>query len=131
LGETTVKLLIQPDDGTAPLLTGIRGAKKSIEIAIFRLDKKDLEAALKAAVGRGVTVKALVAFTSRNGERMLRKLELRLLGSGITVARTADDLVRYHYKFMIIDRTTLYLLAFNYTSIDINYSPGSRSDKTI
>jgi cardiolipin synthase A/B len=117
-----VKLLIQPDDGTAPLLTGIRGAKKSIEIAIFRLDKKDLEAALKAAVGRGVTVKALVAFTSRNGERMLRKLELRLLGSGITVARTADDLVRYHYKFMIIDRTTLYLLAFNYTSIDINYS---------
>lgn len=117
-----MKLLIQPEDGTTTLLEGIRGAKKSIEIAIFRFDKKELEIALKAAVGRGVAVKALVAYTSRNGERTLRKLELRLLGSGITVARTADDLIRYHYKFMIIDRTTLYLLAFNYTSIDIHYS---------
>ncbi len=117
-----MKLLIQPNDGITALLEGIRNARKSIEIAIFRLDKKEIENALKAAIGRGVNVKALVAYTSRDGEQSLRKLELRLLEAGVTVTRTADDLVRYHNKLMIIDRSTLYLLAFNYTTIDIDYS---------
>jgi cardiolipin synthase A/B len=117
-----MKLLIQPGDGITALLSGLRNAKKSIEIVIFRLDKREIETALQAAVARGVAVKALVAFTSGNGERNLRKLELRLLESGVTVNRTADDLARYHNKMLIIDRRTLYLLAFNYTTIDIDYS---------
>lgn len=117
-----MKLLIQPGDGTAELISAIRNAKKSIEIVIFRLDKKDLENELKAAVGRGVVVRALVTYTNRDGERTLRKLELSLLGGGVTVSRTADDLIRYHDKLMIVDRQTLYLLAFNYTTLDIEYS---------
>src|SRR5437764_1200213 len=87
---------------------------------IFRLDQKKIEAALKEAVARGVSVNALIASTSRAGGRNLRELELRLLAGGVTVARTADDLIRYHDKFMIIDRRVLYLLAFNYTRIDID-----------
>jgi len=117
-----VRLLTQPDDGIAPLLSGIRGAKKSIEIVIFRLDQKEIEAALKAAVVRGVSVRALIAYTNRAGERGLRKLEQRLLAGGVIVARTADDLIRYHDKFMIIDRSVLYLLAFNFTALDIKHS---------
>src|SRR5437870_3441420 len=54
--------------------------------------------------------------------RKLRELELRLLAGGVTVARTADNLTRYHDKFMIIDRRVLYLLAFNYTHLDIDRS---------
>jgi hypothetical protein len=56
-----VKLLIQPDDGIAALLSGIRNAKKSIEIAIFRFDRAEMEAGMKAAVGRGVSVSVLIA----------------------------------------------------------------------
>jgi phosphatidylserine/phosphatidylglycerophosphate/cardiolipin synthase-like enzyme len=41
------------------------------------------------------------------------------LPAGIEVARTAGDLLRYHYKFMIVDRVTLYLLTFNYTYLEI------------
>ena len=48
-----MKLLVQPDDGIAALLSGIRSAKKSIEIVIFRFDRAEIEAGLKAAVGRG------------------------------------------------------------------------------
>jgi phosphatidylserine/phosphatidylglycerophosphate/cardiolipin synthase-like enzyme len=117
-----VKLLVQPSDGIAPLLSGIKSAKKSIEIVIFRLDHKEIEKALKEAVARGVSVNALIAYTNQAGERNLRELELRLLAGGVTVTRTANDLVRYHSKFMIIDRRVLYLLAFNYTRIDINRS---------
>ncbi len=64
----------------------------------------------------------LIAYTNRGGERNLRKLEMRLLEAGITVARTADDLVRYHDKYLIIDRRELFLLSFNFTYLDIDHS---------
>lgn len=117
-----MKLLVQPGDGIAPLLQGIRKAKSRVEIAIFRFDRSEIEKALADAVSRGVFVHALIAYTNRGGERNLRKLEMRLLASGVTVARTADDLVRYHGKYMIVDRKELYLLAFNFTHLDIDHS---------
>ena len=119
-----MKLLIQPGDGPEALLSGIRNARKSIEIAIFRFDRAEIEAGLKAAVGRGVSVSALIAYTNRGGEINLRKLEMRLLEVGVAVSRTADDLVRYHDKMMIVDRRLLYVLSFNFTHLDIDHSRG-------
>jgi phosphatidylserine/phosphatidylglycerophosphate/cardiolipin synthase-like enzyme len=116
-----VKLIIQPDDGIAPLLVAIKRAKKTIDIVIFRFDRMELEKALAAAVGRGVVVRALVAHTNRGGEKRLRKLEMSFLQSGVTVCRTADDLTRHHGKMMIVDGE-LYVLGFNYTELDINRS---------
>src|SRR6266480_5412815 len=115
-----MKLLIQPGDGVERLIKGIRKAKKSIEILIFRFDRPEIERALADAVERGVFVQALIAFTNRGGEQGLRKLEKRFLADGITVARTAGDLVRYHGKMMIIDRKELYVTAFNFTYLDID-----------
>jgi phosphatidylserine/phosphatidylglycerophosphate/cardiolipin synthase-like enzyme len=119
-----MRLIIGPTDGVAPLLSAIKSAKKSVEIAIFRFDHKAIEAALKAAAARGVKVTALIAFANRGGEKSLRKLELRFLDAGIIVARSADDLVRYHDKFLIIDRRVLYVLSFNFTHLDIDHSRG-------
>ncbi len=119
-----MKLLIQPGDGPEALLKGIRNAKKSIEIAIFRFDRHEMEAGLKAAVRRGVAVTALIAYTNRGGEINLRKLEMRLLAVGVAVSRTAEDLVRYHDKLMIVDRRVLYVLSFNFTHLDIDHSRG-------
>ena len=117
-----MKLLIQPGDGVGRLVKGINKAKKSVEIVIFRFDLGEIERALVAAVDRGVFVHALIAFTNRGGEEHLRKLEMRLLEKGISVARTAGDLVRYHGKMMLIDRQELYLLAFNFTHLDADHS---------
>jgi phosphatidylserine/phosphatidylglycerophosphate/cardiolipin synthase-like enzyme len=117
-----VKLLIQPEDGVLPLIKGIAAAKKSIEIVIFRFDQREIERALANAVSRGVSVQALIAHTNRAGEENLRNLELRLLAAGVTVSRSADDLVRYHGKYMIVDRHVLFLLAFNLTMLDIERS---------
>lgn len=120
----TTKLLIQPGAGIAPLLEGIEKAKEVIQIVIFRFDRREIEAALKRATRRGVFVHALVAHTSagQGGERSLRNLEMRLLADGISVSRTAADLLRYHDKLMIVDKQTLYLLGFNYTYLDIERS---------
>jgi cardiolipin synthase len=119
-----VKLIIEPSDGVAPLLAAIKSAKKRVEIAVFRFDRTDVETALKAAAARGVKVTALIAFNNRGGEQRLRKLELRCLAAGITVARTSDDLIRYHDKFILIDRRVLYVLSFNFTHLDIDHSRG-------
>jgi phosphatidylserine/phosphatidylglycerophosphate/cardiolipin synthase-like enzyme len=116
-----MKLLVQPDDGVAPLVNAVRHAKKSVLIVVFRFDLKDLEQALGHAVERGVTVRALIAHTNRGGEKRLRKLEQRLLAAGVQVARTGEDLVRYHGKVMIVD-DALYVLGFNYTRLDAERS---------
>lgn len=117
-----MKLIIQPGDGVDRLVKGIHKAKKSVEIMIFRFDREEIERALIDAVERGLFVHALIAFTNRGGEDKLRKLEMRFLASGVTVARTAGDLVRYHGKMMIVDRKELYILGFNFTHLDIDRS---------
>jgi len=122
LTEGNVRLIIQPEDGVVPIVHGINRAEKSIEIAIFRFDHVDIKRALEKAVARNVSVRALIANTNHGEERQLRRLEMNLLPAGIEVARTADDLLRYHYKFMIIDHQILHLLAFNYTHLDIERS---------
>ena len=45
-----VKLIVQPDDGLAPVLESIDRARKSLDFIIFRLDSKDIEKAAAAAV---------------------------------------------------------------------------------
>src|SRR5262249_32122289 len=117
-----MKLIIEPDAGAAPVLTAIKCATKTVDVLIFRLDFASIFDALSAAVRRGVAVRALIAHTNRGGEKGLRKLEMRLLEAGITVARTADDLVRYHGKMMIIDRRVLHVYGFNFTRPDMKQS---------
>ena len=114
-----MKLIVQPDAGVAPIVTAIRQAKKSIDILIFRLDRFEIAHALAAAVARGVRVRALTAHTNRGGTKSLRKLEMSLLEAGVTVSRTADDLVRYHGKMMILDNKFLHVYGFNFTGLDI------------
>lgn len=117
-----MKLLVQPDDGVAPLLEAIEGAKSSIDLYIFRLTYPAVERALADAVSRGVVVRTLIAHLNGSGEDALRKLELRLLGLGATVSRTDEDLLRYHGKMMIVDGRMLYVLGYNFNRKDIERS---------
>ena len=116
-----MKLIIQPEAGAVPIIQAIKTAKKSIDVFIFRFDRDDVEKALAAAVHRGVVVRAIIAHTNRGGEAHLRRLEQRLLAAGVLVSRTADDLLRYHAKYMIAD-STLHLLGFNFTKLDMDKS---------
>jgi phosphatidylserine/phosphatidylglycerophosphate/cardiolipin synthase-like enzyme len=117
-----LKLIVQPADATDPVIKAIKRARKTIEVVIFRFDQAEVEKALVQAAERGVFVHALIAFTNRGGEKNLRKLEMRLLAKGITVARTAGDLVRYHGKMMLVDRKELFVLAYNFTHLDTERS---------
>jgi len=113
-----VKLIVQPEAGIIPIVQIVKRARVSIDVCIFRFDRKAIERALAAAVQRGVRVRALIAHAEGRRANRLRKLEERLLASGVTLARTLDDLLRYHSKFMVVD-DTLHLFGFNFTKNDI------------
>src|SRR5438105_274431 len=117
-----MQLLVEPEDGLTPVLNALRKAKTRIELTIFRFDRTEIQKALEHAVSRGVKVHALIAHQAAGEGKKLRKLELELLEKGITVSRSADDLVRYHNKMLIIDRRLLFVLGFNWARLDIEKS---------
>ena len=117
-----MNVIIQPRDGIEPLLKGIKEAQDRIELIIYRLDRLEIEQALVAAAARGVLVHALITYTNREDLKEIKKLEERFKERGVKITRTAKDLLRYHGKMMIIDRSELYLLTFNYTFLDIHHS---------
>jgi cardiolipin synthase A/B len=117
-----MKLIVQPDAGIAPIVTAIKQARKTLDVLIFRLDRLEIARALEAAVARGVRVRALTAHQNRGGTKTLRKLEMHLLEGGVTVSRTANDLVRYHGKMMIVDSRILHVYGFNFTLVDMEKS---------
>ncbi len=117
-----MKLLVQPEDGIEPIVRALGRARKTIQILVFRIDRNEIEKALLEAVQRGVAVQALIAYTNRGGDKNLRRFEMRLLERGITVTRTANDLLRYHGKMMIIDCKELHVFAFNLSHLDIALS---------
>jgi cardiolipin synthase A/B len=113
-----VSVIVQPDDGLQPVLKAINGAKRTLDLIIFRFDLKPVEKAIEAAVKRGVAVRALIAHTNSGGEKRLREVEQLMLQAGVTVSRTAGDLVRYHGKMLIRDRAELHVYGFNFTALD-------------
>ncbi|HKY21577.1 MAG TPA: phospholipase D-like domain-containing protein [Vicinamibacterales bacterium] len=117
-----MELIVEPEDGLTPVIVAIKKATKEIDVTIFRFDLKELQRALESAVTRGVKVHALIAHTTGGGAKRLRNLELDLLAAGVMVSRTDNDLVRYHNKMVVVDRETLYALAFNFTRLDIDQS---------
>ena len=118
-----MKVIVQPEGGITPVLRAIKHAKQRVDLAIFRTDRKEIEKALAAAVERGVRVRVLVAHTNHGGESRLRKLERRLLDVGVTVARTGEEFLRYHGKYLITD-DTLHVFTFNFTRTDTRKSRG-------
>ena len=117
-----MQVIIQPRDGIEPLLEGIKQAQESIEIIIYRLDRLEIEQALVEAAARGISVHALITYTNKEDLKEIKKLERRLTERGVTITRTAEDLIRYHSKVMIVDRKRLFLLTFNFTFLDIHHS---------
>jgi cardiolipin synthase A/B len=116
-----MNLIIQPEAGVWPVVQAIQRAKQRVDIAIFRIDSREVEKSLAAAVQRGAKVRVLVAHTNKGGEGRLRKFEGRMLEAGVTVVRTGDDFIRYHGKFLLADHT-LHLFAFNFTEADMGKS---------
>jgi cardiolipin synthase len=115
-------LLVHPEDGAAPVVRAIEAARRTLDLSVFRLSHPAVESALRAAVARSVTVRALVAHANGSGKAAVKKLEARLEELGCLVSRSDDDLLRYHGKMILVDATHLYVLGYNLTPRDMERS---------
>ena len=129
-----MKLIVQPGTNIVSVVTAIRKARRYIDVCIFRLDRQEIVQALTETAMRGVRVRALIANTNSAGSKRLRQVEQDLLAGGVTVARTSDDLLRYHGKFMVAD-DMLHLFGFNFTKQDLersrSFGVATRDKKTV
>ncbi len=120
-----VSLIIQPGDSFFPIVGAIDSAAKSIKMTIFRMNDPIVKDALRNAVARSVQVQILVAIDSKGWIKRNKKLteELAKLGVEVKAQRAdKDQIKRYHYKFMLVDKSQAMILTFNPTQKNMHYT---------
>jgi cardiolipin synthase len=119
-----ISLIVQPGDSFFPIVEAIDGARRSINITIFRMDDPVIQQALLEAAARGVRVRALVAANPRGWQKKNRKLLRDLLKSGIETKQPPADSrkARYHYKILTVDGRQSLILTFNPTRENLHYT---------
>ena len=118
-------LMIQPDAGLVPIVQAIRRAKRTVDIAIFRLNRTELETALGGS-------RPARRESARAWWRTRIGAERRGCGSSNSACSRPGSWCRAPAKTssntmastLLVDGTQLYLFGFNYTKTDTN---GSRS----
>jgi cardiolipin synthase A/B len=105
-------LITEPQAGTAPLLTAIRGAHRLVELVMYEDEDGQVDAALAAARARGVSVRVLLngGYTSADNEPAYRYLKAH----GVPVRWTPAYFALTHQKSLVVDGRA-YILTFNFT----------------
>ncbi len=108
-------LLVQPDDGRAPILDEFAAAQCAIDLTIYLISDDEVIAGLKAAVDRGVRVRVILEehpFGGGGGQDD-RAAELQQAGMEL---RWSSNRFRFsHAKYAVVDRQTALILNQNLT----------------
>jgi len=110
----TRTLVVLPDDGIAPVLEGIAGAKESILVKMFLFSEPKLIRALLAARKRGIKVRVMLNPARRSGESENAEAKAKLKAGGVAVKDTHPDFDVSHEKSMVVDGTTAYVKSHNW-----------------
>lgn len=116
-GTTSAKerLVLDPDERKAALLSVIDGARRRLILSLFRCDDSSVLEALAAALERGCQVEAILTKRAKGGKKRLKKLWGALEDMGAVVTRYADPVVKYHAKYLVADGTTAVITTLNPT----------------
>lgn len=117
-------LIIQPDDGRAPLLTLFNNAHTSIDLMIYLLSDHAMIAALKDAAGRGVAVRVLLEQTPccTNDNTMQRAIFGELQAARVRVQWTNPAFRLTHAKMAVVDGTTALIMSQNLTKSSFTFN---------
>lgn len=105
-------LIVEPDDGIGPVLSEIQEASSSIDMVMYELSDGEVEDALAAAAGRGVTVRVLLnqgyhGSTTTYGKPPFNAPAFTYLQShNVQVKWTPSHFALTHQKTFIFDSTT-------------------------
>lgn len=108
-------LIIEPDEGRAPLLSTIQNAKTSIDLVIYGITDKALINALIRSKEEGKKVKILLEPTPYKSEDENKKAIEAFQSANITIALPNSHFDLTHQKTFIIDNHEAIIMTFNLT----------------
>jgi phosphatidylserine/phosphatidylglycerophosphate/cardiolipin synthase-like enzyme len=109
------RLVLDPAERKAALLSVIGSARRRLVLSLFRCDDFSILDALAAALERGCEVEAILTKRAKGGKKRLKKLWGALEEMGAVVTRYADPVVKYHAKYLVADNSTAIITTLNPT----------------
>ncbi len=114
-GKAKERLVLDPAERKAALLSVIAGARRRLVLSLFRCDDFSILDALAGALERGCEVEAILTKRAKGGKKRLKKLWDALEEMGAVVTRYADPVVKYHAKYLVADNATAVITTLNPT----------------
>ena len=108
------RAIIEPQQGTQPVLDLINGAEKTIRLKMFTFTADDIAAALIAAQARGVAVQVMLNPARSSGSRANDDMKARLQAGGCTVIWSSPAFAVTHEKSMVVDSRSAMIATFNF-----------------
>jgi phosphatidylserine/phosphatidylglycerophosphate/cardiolipin synthase-like enzyme len=108
-----LSLLVEPDQGLAPIYALMASARRSIDLTMYELVDTDAELALEQAASRGVVVRVLLDTNRERAANQAAYTELTDLGVRVTWADA-----RYaatHQKTLVVDGSVAVVMSLNLT----------------
>jgi cardiolipin synthase A/B len=106
-------LFVEPDDGRAPVLDEINGARRSITLEIYLLSDREIIDALKNANTRGIDVRVLLEENPFGGGGDQSGIYNELEGAGINVRWSNPVFTFSHIKTFVIDNNVALIMNLN------------------
>jgi len=107
------QLLVQPDDGTAPVIALIDDAKKSLRVKQFTLTDSAIMSSLIRAYKRGVDVRIMLNPHRSSGDRANDESFKALRHEGLKLEWSNPAFAVTHEKSMVIDDALALISTFN------------------
>ena len=107
------RLLVQPDDGVAPVVEFIDGAQRSLRIKQFTLTDPDVLRAIERAHKRGVAVRVMLNPHRSSGDRANDETHTALKRAKIDVEWSNPAFAVTHEKSIVVDDATALIATFN------------------
>jgi cardiolipin synthase len=106
-------LFVEPDDGRAPVLDEINGARQSIKLEIYLLSDRDIIDALKNANARGIDVRVLLEENPFGGGGNQPGIYNELERAGINIRWSNPVFTFSHIKTFVIDDNVALIMNLN------------------
>jgi len=107
-------LIVQPDDGIAPILGTLEGAKHSLDIKMFQFTDPVLIEAVIAAHKRGVKVRVMLNPSRFTGEHDNDEAFELFKNAKVNVKETNPKYPITHEKSMVVDGKQAFIMSLNW-----------------
>jgi cardiolipin synthase len=108
------RAIIEPQQGSQPVLELIESAEKTICLKMFTFTADDIAEALIAARARGVLVRVMLNPARSSGSRANDDMKTRLQAGGCTVTWSSPAFAVTHEKSMVVDSRAALIATFNF-----------------